>query len=132
MAHRAAAPQSGSSSIRSSRRNSTEPLLAHLRAFCFPGGEDASRQIRGVKISEKGEMQSSPQAQWIPFTAELTIDTKQSSFCGTARPAVAKILPVTVTDAYEQHHGKLIAKVGPLTTQKVEGRMPTKANFSAT
>lgn len=101
--------------------NETEPLLAHLRAFCFPGGEDAARQIHAVRMTERGEMRSSPQARWLPFDSEQTIYATGSSFWWNSHFHTAKILPVTVTDAYEQHHGKLIAKVGPLTTQKVEG-----------
>jgi hypothetical protein len=53
--------------------HSTESLLARLREYCLPDGEDAAHQIRAVKIIEKGEMRSSPQVRWMPFTAEETI-----------------------------------------------------------
>ena len=52
---------------------STESLLARLREYCLPGGEDRARQIRAVRITEKGEMRTSPQAPWMRFTAEETI-----------------------------------------------------------
>lgn len=100
---------------------STESLLARLREYCLPGGEDAARQIRAVKIIEKGEMRTSPQARWMPFTAEETIDATRSDFCWTAHLSVAKVLPITVTDAYQHEHGQLLAKVGPITTQSVAG-----------
>lgn len=109
--------------------HSTESLLASLRAFCFPGGEEAARRIREVHITEKGEMRMSPEAHWVPFTAEQTIDAKRSNFCWTAHLHTAKILPVTVTDAYEQAHGRLEAKVGPLTTQKILGSESDKGEL---
>ena len=63
----------------------TQRLLASLKAFCFPGGEDAARLVRGVKITQRGEMCLAPGARWMPFTAEQRIDATQSSFCWKAR-----------------------------------------------
>ena len=34
----------------------SQTLLASLKAFCFPGGEDAARRVRGVKITQRGEL----------------------------------------------------------------------------
>ena len=99
----------------------SELLLARLREFCLPGGEDAVRGIREVKIPEKGEMRTSPRAQWLAFTAEQTIYSTRSDFCWNAHLKVAKLLPVTITDAYQQGHGVLLARVGPVTTQSVSG-----------
>ena len=100
--------------------NHTEALLNKLRAFCLPGGEEAARHIHAIHIQEKGEMRATPRARWIPFTAQQTIDTSQSNFCWKAH-LDGKLLPVSVIDGYEHHHGRLLAKVGPLTTQRVEG-----------
>jgi hypothetical protein len=66
-------------------------------------------------------MRSSSQARWIPFTAEETISAIESAFCWSAHLKVLKVLPVTVVDAYQQHHGRMFAKVGRLTTQSVAG-----------
>jgi hypothetical protein len=100
---------------------STESLLERFREFCFPGGRQGAARVHAVRIAEKGEMRTSPQARWIPFTAEETISAIESDFCWSAHLNIAKVLPVTVVDAYQQHHGRLLAKVGPLTTQSVAG-----------
>lgn len=101
--------------------DSTESLLARLREFCLPGGEDAARRIREVKITEKGEMRASRQARWLPFTAEQTIYSTESDFCWNAHLKVANLVPVTITDAYQQGHGVLLARVGPVTTKSIAG-----------
>jgi hypothetical protein len=46
----------------------------------FPGGENAARLIRRVRLTEKGEMRQSPDARWVSFTADETIDARQSGF----------------------------------------------------
>ena len=107
----------------------TETLLAKLRHYCLPAGDEAIRHIRAVQIKEVGEMRSTPQARWIPFTAEQTIDTTESSYRWNAHLHAGKIVPLTVMDAYEEHHGKLVAKVGPLTTQRVEGPAADKGEL---
>ena len=38
-------------------------LLARLRAFCFPGGEDAARGVRAIRDTQKGEMCAAPGAR---------------------------------------------------------------------
>ena len=58
--------------------SSVEELLAGVRAFCLPGGEDAARAIRAIRISERGELRSAPTSRWIPFTAELELDACSS------------------------------------------------------
>lgn len=92
----------------------TQTLLARLRAFCFPCGEEPARLIRTVKTTETGQMRMAPGARWIPFTAEQEIDSRYSSFSWVARLDPGKITSATVTDAYEQGRGRLIVKVGGL------------------
>jgi hypothetical protein len=100
----------------------TLTVLARLRAFCFPGGEDAARRIRAVRTAEKGEMRMSPEARWIPFTAEQFLDTTRSSFRWDARIDPSKIVSPVVTDAYEEGHGRLVVKLGGvLPVRKVAG-----------
>jgi len=100
----------------------TLTLLARLRAFCFPGGEDAARRIRAVRTAEKGEMRMSPEARWIPFTAEQWVDATRSSFRWDARLDPGKLVSPVVTDAYEEGHGRLVVKLGGvLPVQKVAG-----------
>lgn len=87
-------------------------LFARLRAFLLPGGEDAARLVRCVRLKEQGEMRSAPDARWIPFTAEERIDAWRSGFVWEARFRTAKVVPMVVVDAYEDGQGRLIAKLG--------------------
>ena len=89
-----------------------EQLLARLRAFCFPGGEDAARAISAIRYTQRGEMCSAPGAKWVPFTAEEEIDTRRSRFCWVARYKGGKLGTISVTDAYEEGHGRLVVKLG--------------------
>lgn len=90
----------------------TQTLLARLCAFCFPCGEEPARLIRGVKTTEAGQMRMSPGARWIPFAAEQVVDSTRSCFRWEARLDPGKVTSVTVTDAYEEGHGRLTVKVG--------------------
>lgn len=97
-------------------------LLSRLRRFCFPAGEEPSRSVSAFRITEQGEMRMSPEARWIPFTAEQTIDARRSSFRWTARLSSSRVAPVTVTDAYENGHGYLTVKAaGVIPLKKVTG-----------
>jgi hypothetical protein len=96
-------------------------LLALLRAFCFPGGEDAARLVRAIRATQKGEIRMSPEARWIPFTSEDFIEATRSSFRWKARLDPGKIGSPTVIDAYEEGHGRLVVKVAGVPVQKVSG-----------
>ena len=78
----------------------TQALLARLRTFCFPYGEEKADLIRAVRMSETGQIRMSPDARWIPFTAEQT--ATRSSFHWEARLDPGRITAVTVIDAYEE------------------------------
>ncbi|MFZ1137868.1 MAG: DUF6544 family protein [Candidatus Sulfotelmatobacter sp.] len=90
----------------------TSTLLTNLRSFCFPGGEEAARRIRTVRTTQSGEMRMSPEARWIPFTADETTHTTRSGFRWEAHLDPGKIGSPTVIDAYEQGHGRLVVKLG--------------------
>ena len=90
----------------------TRALLARLRAFCFPGGEDSARLVRAIKTTQRGEMRMSPGARWIPFTAEEVIDARRSCFRWDARFSGGRVGSLAVTDAYEEAHGRLVVKLG--------------------
>lgn len=103
-------------------RNQAGTLLARLRQFCFPGGEEAARSVTAIRISEQGEMRMSPEARWIPFTAEETIEARRSSFRWQARLSSSRLTPVTVTDAYENGQGYLTVKAaGLIPLKKITG-----------
>ena len=106
----------------SDEREHRASLLARLRQFCLAGSEEAARSANGVRIAEQGEMRMSPEARWIPFTAEQTIEARRSSFRWEARLRSGRLTPVTVTDAFEDGHGYLAVKAaGLIPLKKVTG-----------
>lgn len=96
-------------------------LLGGLFAFCFPGGEDAARLVRVIRTTQQGEIRMSPQARWIPFTAEEVTDATRSNFRWEARFNPGKIISTAVTDAYEEGRGRLVIKVAGVPMQKMAG-----------
>ena len=90
----------------------TEALLKRLQDYCFPGGEQAARAIRGLRTTQCGELRGSPGARWMPFTASETIDATRSRFRWDARMKTGRITVVSATDAYEDGHGWLAIKAG--------------------
>ena len=90
----------------------SDALLARLRAFCFPGGEDCGRSISAVRTKEEGEIRASPGARWIPFRAGQVIEARRSSFRWEAHYQGGRTGWITVTDAYEEGLGRLVVKLG--------------------
>ncbi len=88
----------------------TGALLARLRAYCFPGGEEAARQVQAVKTTQRGQFRSSPNARWTPFTAKETVESRRSGFRWEAR--FGGVSAIVVTDAYEDRRGRLTVKAG--------------------
>ncbi len=100
----------------------TRELLARLRAFLFPGGEEQARRIRAIRTTERGEMRMSPGARPIPFTAEEQIDATRSGFRWDARATAGRLRSFAVTDAYEDGHGRLVVKLGGvIRLEEIEG-----------
>lgn len=93
----------------------TESLLARARAICFPGGEEAARAIRVVRMTERGELRLRPNADWVPFTAEQEIDATESRFSWTAR-----FPSFTITDAYDNRHGRLTVEGHTVTNPDLD------------
>ncbi len=97
-------------------------LLAKLRAFCFPGGEDAARIVRAIRTEQQGEMRQSPSSRWIPFTAKETVETGRSWFHWQARYRGGSKGLVSVTDAYEDGQGRIVVRIGGIIpVQKAQG-----------
>jgi hypothetical protein len=93
----------------------TGELLARLKRFCFPGGEEQGHGVRAMRNVQRGEFRSAPNARWIPFSAEETVDATRSSFCWEARFAGGSL---KVTDAYGEGHGRLVMSLGGLVSLK--------------
>jgi len=97
-------------------------LLQRLYGFCFPQGEESARQVRAVKMEEKGEIRMSEAARWIPFTSEQWIQARQSSFRWEARLATSRAVSVALTDAYEHQRGRVTVKLaGLVPVKKITG-----------
>jgi len=96
------------------------PLLDLVRAYCFPAGEDAARRIRAVRIAERGEMQTAPQARPIGFTAEMEIDARASRFRWAAQFRGGLRL-FSVVDAYENGRGRLSLRAAALPLKTMAG-----------
>ncbi len=96
-------------------------LVARLKAYCFPGGEEAARLVRGIKTTQHGEIRMGPEARWNVFTAEEFVDATNTAFCWEARLGTGLLASVRVTDAYENGHGRLVVKKGPVQLKKLLG-----------
>jgi hypothetical protein len=98
----------------------TESLLAHIKTFSFPGGENVARSIRCIKTTQRGEIRSGREARWVAFTANESVDATKSGFCWDATIG-SGLTAVHVTDAYENGHGRLIVRKGPLQLKRLVG-----------
>src|SRR5262249_3210251 len=83
-------------------------------------GELAARGVRAIKTIQRGEFRSAPGARWISFTAEEYVDATCSCFCWDARMGTG-LTAVRVMDAYENGHGRLVVKKGPLKLKELTG-----------
>ena len=89
-------------------------LLERLRAFGLPAGAELARTLHGVKLTWRGELRSTPRTRWIPFTAEETIDATRSGYRWDARLRTGPLGSVTITDLYENGHGRASVRLGGL------------------
>jgi hypothetical protein len=108
-----AAPQGSSADMSS--------LVARLTSYLFPGGEESARRVRAITTVQRGEIRSGPEARWIPFTAEEVVDATRTMFRWEARVGSGLLSSVSVTDAYEDGHGRLVVRKGPVQLQKLVG-----------
>lgn len=58
----------------------SQDLLARLKAYAFPPGEEAVRGIREIKATQRGEVRMGPDARWNSFAAEEFVDATNSAF----------------------------------------------------
>jgi hypothetical protein len=101
----------------------TQALVQLFHSFCFPNGVECARRIEAVETVQHGEMRSSPEARWMPFTATEYVDTRRSEFRWEARIGSSRLSPVTVVDAMEAGRGSLIVSLGGLVpVKKNEGK----------
>jgi hypothetical protein len=99
----------------------TDALLGRLRSYLLPGGPASARGVRGIRTTQRGTIRSSAGARAVPFTAEEFVDATCSRFRWEARMGASMITTVQVTDAYEQGHGTLVVKKGPIPLVRLAG-----------
>jgi hypothetical protein len=93
-----------------------------LGEFFIPGGNDAARLIRALRTPEKGQLRMSPEARWIPFTAEPVIDSRRTSFGWEAKLDAAKTISPAVEDRDQDGHGRPAVKLmGMVPVKKLVG-----------
>ena len=95
-------------------------LLERLKAYLFPAGDAAARAVPGIRTIQCGDLRSSPKSAWKPFTAEEIVDATRSMFVWEATMG-SGLTAVQITDAYEDGHGRLIVRKGPLTIAQMTG-----------
>jgi hypothetical protein len=98
----------------------TTSLIDRIKAYSFPHGPLAARGVRGIRTLQRGEFRSAPDARWVSFTAEEYIDSIKSGFCWDARLGTG-LTSVHVIDAYDNGHGRLVVKKGPLKLKELTG-----------
>jgi len=89
-----------------------ELLLNDLKRFLLPGGMEVAKNIIRMRTAEKGEMRAAPEARLVPFTAVQTIEARCSGFVWEAKLLSSRLLPTVVVDAYQDGHGRIVAKAG--------------------
>ena len=97
-----------------------DSLVARIKAYHLPGGEDLGRGVRGIRATQRGEIRSRPYARWNPFTAEEFVDATKAGFCWEARMGTG-LTSILVTDAYEDGRGRLTVSKGPIRLKKLDG-----------
>ena len=95
-------------------------LLERLKAFLFPAGDAAARAVPGIRTIQCGELRSSAKSAWKPFSAEEIVDATRSMFVWEATMG-GGLTAVQITDAYEDGHGRLIVRKGPVTLARMLG-----------
>jgi hypothetical protein len=87
-------------------------LVDRFRAFALPGGAEAARDARGVRLTQRGELVPAPGKRAIRFTAEQTIDGLRSEFRWVATVRAGPLKLLTATDAYQDGRGSLVLRAG--------------------
>ncbi len=97
-----------------------ELLLERVRRFALP---EPRAQCRRFLLRQSGEIRMAPDKPWLEFKAEQWFDAAGLDFRWTARARVARIIPVTVNDAFERGRGLLSVRIaGLIPMARMQGR----------
>lgn len=86
-------------------------LLERVRRFALP---EPRSQGRRFLLRQGGEIRMAPEKPWLAFHAEQWFDAAGLDFCWTARARMARIVPVTVVDAFQRGRGLLSVRIAGL------------------
>ena len=96
-----------------------ELLLKRACRFALP---EPRLQCRRFLLRQSGEIRMAPDKPWLAFQAEQWFDAAGLDFRWTARAPMARIIPVTVVDAFERGHGLLSVRIaGLIPVAKAQG-----------
>ncbi|MEZ4503237.1 MAG: DUF6544 family protein [Dehalococcoidia bacterium] len=93
-------------------------MLERMTAFAFPGGRI---EARGVLLRQRGQMWRERGGAAMPFEATQYLDATRPQFRWSARFHLAKVVPLSVIDAYEGGRGRLDVRVAGLRVARAEG-----------
>jgi hypothetical protein len=83
-------------------------LLQRAHRFALP---DGGLECRRFILRQSGEIRLAPDKPWLAFAAEQWFGATDLDFCWTARARIARMLPVTVVDAFERGRGVLSVRL---------------------
>jgi hypothetical protein len=86
----------------------TEELLERIRSFAMPGG---TVECSGTWLRQVGDMRFAPDRPWCPFEAEQWFNGDGIEFRWKAQANMAHLLRVSVTDAFQDGRGLLVARL---------------------
>jgi hypothetical protein len=90
----------------------TRPVLPPLlERYVERAIDQVSPEAAGTLLHQEGHMRLGPDRDWMPFSAEQTIEAKRTGFVWHARFRMAPLVTGVVEDAFEEGHGRLDAKL---------------------
>jgi hypothetical protein len=99
-------------------------LLERVQAYALPNGLQSAQ---GTRLRQRGEIRTAAGRPWMPFTAEQWVDAADLGFRWVAKARMARLIPVTVTDAFEDGHGTFDVRLLGLPIQRLPAGSDTDA-----
>ena len=94
-----------------------QEILTAINRYAFPTPVEGGH---GTWLRQSGEIRLGP-ARWVPFRAEQRLDAVKLEFRWVARARMSSLVRATVTDAFEDGHGRFEVRVLGLPIQRAAG-----------
>src|SRR5690606_22119656 len=75
-----------------------------------------------VRLKQSGQMRTTPDAKWMPFTAEQYFDVRQGDFIWTTRASMMPLVYMDGRDKYIGGDGEMLIKLLSLVPVVNDGR----------